>query len=140
MITPQKDKEAIRAILIADDLIARLGFKPDNINTSRIDNSVVTPGRIPSSINISNGRPERSSNYNVKNLVYTITISGNRNFQNKIDDAATQVIGLLNDKDIGNCHILYLIDGVMERETDPAVYSVEMNFVCQSTNFNVVRK
>ncbi len=140
MITIQEDKEVMRALLVADKFIARYGFKPENIKTSRVDTGVVSPNRITSSINISLGNPERSSSNIAKNIVYKVTVSGNRNIQPKIDEVVEQIEAIFDRTNLGRSHILYLLDPPMELVTDPAVYSVETTFLCQCTNFNRVRK
>ncbi len=140
MITIQEDKEVMRALLVADKFIARYGFKPENIKTSRVDTGVVSPNRITSSINISLGNPERSSSNIAKNIVYKVTVSGNRNIQPKIDEVVEQIGAIFDRTNLGRSHILYLLDPPMELVTDPAVYSVETTFLCQCTNFNRVRK
>ena len=141
MITPLKNKKAIKKVIADDPHMNKLGFNAKNVKTTKASNDIFTANKADLQINISMGQPEKSYSDIVKNLVYVVTVSGNRNMHSdKVDDAVEQVIALLDRKDIGDSHILYLLDGPLELASDQLIYIVETTFLCQSTVFNVVRK
>ncbi len=140
MITVQKDKEVIRSLLVSDNFITRNGFSPENITTTRYGTDIVNAGNASNQIHISSGQPEKSNSDVVKNLVYVVTVSGERADSDQLDEVVEQVIAILDRRDIGRGHILYLLDPPMELASDPALYIQEVTFLCQSTNFNVIKK
>ena len=132
-ITVMKDKEVIRALLNTNKDIEIAGFKKENIRTTKASPDILNSANPELQIFISLGQPEYSNPFgNVKNLTYDISVSGKRNYSNRIDDTANKIIELLNERDIGNGHILYLLDVPLELASNPSVYIVEMSFLCQS--------
>ena len=138
-ITPRRDKDAIQSILDNDAFIERAGFKSENIRTTGASSDIINTKDPEFQIFIESGSPEGGSEI-TKNLVYVITVSGKRANSQRIDEVCEQIIALLDRKELGAGHYLYLLDAPMELASDPAVYLVETTFLCQCTNFNVVRK
>lgn len=140
MITPNEDKIAIKATLDTDPYINRVGFLPDNIKTTKYGTSTLNQVSDDFQIFISMGTPENPNNWLQKGMVYNISVVGKRARSTIVDSVASQIIALLSETDIGHSHILYLLDPPIELESDPAIYIVEISFVCYETIFNSLKK
>lgn len=140
MITPYEDKLAIKAILDTDDYIQGAGFKPTNIKTTKYSTDVLNTPSTDFRIFIYNGVPESTRSMNQRALVYNIAVVGKRDNASKVDNVSQQIIALLSETDIGRSHILYLLDPPIELDSDPALYIVEVAFVCYETIYNKIRK
>lgn len=140
MITPTEDKNAIKAILDTDPYIQRAGFTPENIKTTKYGTDTLNSNNQDFQIFISFGYPENPRNWLQRGVVFNIAVTGKRSRSVVIDNVASQVVALLSETDIGHSHILYLLDPPLELDSDPAIYIVEVAFICYETIFNVVRQ
>lgn len=140
MITPSEDKEAIKAILDTDPFIARAGFTAENIRTTKFGTDTLNSNTQDFQIFISMGYPENPNNWLQKGIVYNIAVTGKRSRAAVIDNVATQIIALLTEVELFHSHILYLLDPPLELDSDPAVYVVQVSFICYETIFNQVRE
>ena len=140
MITPNEDKQAIKAILDTDPYIQEAEFLPENIKTTRYGNDTLNNNSAPFQIFIYMGTPENPRNDIQKGSVYNITAVGQRPRCATIDSVVSQIIALLTEVDIGRGHILYLLDPPLELESDPGIYVVETTFICYPTIYNRVKQ
>lgn len=139
-IMPKKDKDLIQAVLINDAYLNRAGFNKSNIFTTNASSDLLTSGDKNLKMFISLGRPENSNSDLIKNIVYKITIVGDRDESTLIDSVGEQVIALLHDKLLGGGNNLRLLDSTLELESNPAIYVTETTFLCQCTNLNKVQR
>lgn len=139
MISPSQDKDAIRNIIKNDNYIKRAGFKAEDIKTTGASPDIISSTNPELQIFISTGEPEKSGESDlIKNLTYDISVSGKRNSSGKIDRVAEQIVALLSSKEIREGNILYLLDTPAEMHSNPAIYIVEMTFLCQCTIYNKI--
>lgn len=140
MIRPGDDKAAIKRILAEDPYIARAGFAEDNIKTTKYGTDTLNSSSPDFQIFIYLGSPENVSSAILKGVVFNVCVSGKRENSSRIDSVMGQVIGLLNETDVGHSNILYLLDPPIELESDPAIYMTECSFIAYETVFNKVQK
>lgn len=140
MIRPGDDKAAIKRILAEDPYIARAGFAEDNIKTTKYGTDTLNSSSLDFQIFIYLGSPEKVNSSIQKGVVFNVCVSGNRDNSSRIDSVMGQVIGLLNETDIGHSNILYLLDPPIELESDPAIYMTECSFIAYETIFNKIQK
>lgn len=140
MITPNEDKQAIKAILDTDSfIIVKAQFKPANIKTTKYGTDVLNNSSSDFQIFIYLGNPENPNVYNQKGIVFNIAIVGKRERSVVVDTVASQVIALLVEAEIGRGHILHLLDPPMELDSDPSIYIVETAFICYETIYNQIK-
>lgn len=140
MITPNEDKLEIKKILRKDSYIRRTKITEKDIKTTGASADVVNLSQITSQIFISMGKPEGGSSELVKNSTYDVMVTGSRDDSNKTDSIVSQIIALLEGRNIGNGHRLYLLNEPMELSSNPNIYIVEMTFLCQGTVFNRIKQ
>ena len=140
MIAPGKDKELIRAVLVNDAYISRAGFTEKYIVKTNANTEFLASGDANFRIFIALSTPDRSRSHLVKDMIYSVTVSGNREKSATVDNVVEQVIALLDSRALGGGNILYLDNPPMELSSHPAIYAVETTFLCQCTNLNVVKK
>ena len=139
MITPNEDKQAIKAILDTDAYIQRAGFLADKIKTTKYGTDVLNNSSSDFQIFIYLGNPENPNVYNQKGIVFNIAVAGKRSRSTVVDSVVSQVIALLVEAEIGRGHILHLLDPPIELESDPAIYLVETAFICYETIYNQIK-
>ena len=139
MITPNEDKQAIKAILDTDAYIQRAGFLADKIKTTKYGTDVLNDSSSDFQIFIYLGNPENPNVYNQKGIVFNIAVAGKRSRSTVVDSVVSQVIALLVEAEIGRGHILHLLDPPIELESDPAIYLVETAFICYETIYNQIK-
>ena len=142
-ITPLEDKMSIKAIIDTDTYLTETQkIKPENVKTTGATSDVLngTTTDNETKVYISNGTPENLGSDIAKGLVYNIKVVSKRTRAIAVTNTMRQIIALLNFKDIGRGHILYLLDPQIELVTDPAIYAEEVTFLCQSTVFDTVKK
>ena len=139
MITPNEDKQAIKAILDTDAYIQRAGFLADKIKTTKYGTDVLNNSSSDFQIFIYLGTPENPNVYNQKGIVFNIAVAGKRSRSTVVDSVVSQVIALLVEAEIGRGHILHLLDPPIELESDPAIYLVETAFICYETIYNQIK-
>lgn len=140
MIRPGDDKAAIKRILASDPYISRAGFTEENIKTTKYGTDTLNSSSLDFQIFIYLGSPEKVNSSIQKGVVFNVCVSGNRDNSSRIDSVMGQVIGLLNETDIGHSNILYLLDPPIELESDPAIYMTECSFIAYETIFNKIQK
>ena len=139
MITPNEDKQAIKAILDTDAYIQRAGFLADKIKTTKYGTDILNNASSDFQIFIYLGTPENPNVYNQKGIVFNIAVAGKRSRATVVDSVVSQVIALLVEAEIGRGHILHLLDPPIELESDPAIYLVETAFICYETIYNQIK-
>lgn len=139
MITPNEDKQAIKAILDTDGYIQRAGFLADKIKTTKYGTDTLNNASYDFQIFIYLGNPENPNVYNQKGIVFNIAVAGKRSRSTVVDSVVSQVIALLVEAEIGRGHILHLLDPPIELESDPAIYLVETAFICYETIYNQIK-
>lgn len=139
MITPNEDKQAIKAILDTDAYIQRAGFLADKIKTTKYGTDTLNNASSDFQIFIYLGNPENPNVYNQKGIVFNIAVAGKRSRSTVVDSVVSQVIALLVEAEIGRGHILHLLDPPIELESDPAIYLVETAFICYETIYNQIK-
>ena len=140
MITPNEDKQAIKAILDTDPyIINKAQFNPVNIKTTKYGTDVLNNSSSDFQIFIYLGNPENPNVYNQKGIVFNIAVVGRRERSVVVDSVSSQVIALLVEAEIGHGHILHLLDPPMELESDPSIYIVETAFICYETIYNQIK-
>lgn len=139
MITPNEDKQAIKAILDTDAYIQRAGFLADKIKTTKYGTDTLNNASSDFQIFIYLGTPENPNVYNQKGIVFNIAVAGKRSRSTVVDSVVSQVIALLVEAEIGRGHILHLLDPPIELESDPAIYLVETAFICYETIYNQIK-
>ena len=139
MITPNEDKQAIKAILDTDAYIQRAGCLADKIKTTKYGTDTLNNASSDFQIFIYLGTPENPNVYNQKGIVFNIAVAGKRSRSTVVDSVVSQVIALLVEAEIGRGHILHLLDPPMELESDPAIYLVETAFICYETIYNQIK-
>ena len=139
MITPNEDKQAIKAILDTDAYIQRAGFLADKIKTTKYGTDTLNNAGSDFQIFIYLGTPENPNVYNQKGIVFNIAVAGKRSRSTVVDSVVSQVIALLVEAEIGRGHILHLLDPPIELESDPAIYLVETAFICYETIYNQIK-
>lgn len=139
MITPNEDKQAIKAILDTDAYIQRAGFLADKIKTTKYGTDTLNNASSDFQIFIYLGTPENPNVYNQKGIVFNIAVAGKRGRSTVVDSVVSQVIALLVEAEIGRGHILHLLDPPIELESDPAIYLVETAFICYETIYNQIK-
>lgn len=140
MITPNEDKQAIKAILDTDSyIINKAQFNPVNIKTTKYGTDVLNNSSSDFQIFIYLGNPENPNVYNQKGIVFNIAVVGRRERSVVVDSVSSQVIALLVEAEIGHGHILHLLDPPMELESDPSIYMVETAFICYETIYNQIK-
>lgn len=139
MITPNEDKQAIKAILDTDAYIQRAGFLADKIKTTKYGTDILNNASSDFQIFIYLGTPENPNVYNQKGIVFNIAVAGKRSRSTVVDSVVSQVIALLVEAEIGRGHILHLLDPPIELESDPAIYLVETAFICYETIYNQIK-
>lgn len=139
MITPNEDKQAIKAILDTDAYIQRAGFLAEKIKTTKYGTDILNNASSDFQIFIYLGTPENPNVYNQKGIVFNIAVAGKRSRSTVVDSVVSQVIALLVEAEIGRGHILHLLDPPIELESDPAIYLVETAFICYETIYNQIK-
>lgn len=140
MIRPSDDKNAIKRILASDPYISRAGFSEDNIKTTRYGTDTLNSSNPEFQIFIYLGSPEKLNNTIQRGVVFNVSVTGKRDSATRIDSVMAQVIGLLNEANLGNSNIIYLLDPPMELESDPAIYMTECSFIAYETVFTKIQK
>lgn len=139
MIRPSDDKNAIKRILASDPYISRAGFTEENIKTTKYGTDTLNSSSLDFQIFIYLGSPEKVNSSIQRGVVFNVCVSGNRDNSSRIDSVMGQVIGLLNETDVGHSNILYLLDPPIELESDPAIYMTECSFIAYETIFNKIQ-
>lgn len=140
MIRPDKDKATIKRIVAEDPYIARAGFSEDNIKTTKYGTDTLNSSSPDFQIFIYLGQPENPNNTIQRGVVFNVCVCGKRDNSSRIDSVMGQVIGLLNEADLGYSNIIYLLDPPIELESDPAIYMTECSFIAYETIFNKIQK
>lgn len=142
-ITTIEDKMAIKAIIDTDNYLAETQkIKPENVKTTGATSDILngTTNDSETKVYISSGTPENLNSEIAMGLVYDIKVVSKRTRAVAVSNTMRQIIALLNRRDIGRGHILYLLDPQIELVTDTAIYAEEVTFLCQSTVFDTVKK
>lgn len=139
MITPNEDKQAIKAILDTDAYIQRAGFVAEKIKTTKYGTDTLNNSGSDFQIFIYLGTPENPNIYNQKGIVFNIAVTGKRSRSTVVDSVVSQVIALLVEAEIGRGHILHLLDPPLELDSDPSIYIVETAFICYETIYNKIK-
>lgn len=124
------DKIVIQSVLSTDPYMKDyLLFSPGEYYRVKATDEIIGDGK-KQQIFIYNTSPELTVNPLIVGLVYEIDISAPYAKNGTVDNAADQIVALLDGLEIATNRQLELLDPPMVLQSDTALYQVGIRFIC----------
>lgn len=138
-----EDKQAIRAILAADNYIKKCGFVIDEMYCVRATDDLLgvydKKNKLKSQIFVYNADPFSTINPVIKGIVYEIAVSVPYRKNGTADLVMEQIIALLDGKEILPAHDLEMQDAPVVLASETSLYQIGCRFVCYASRFTKKR-
>ncbi len=136
-LTTFEDMREIKTILETDEYLLAVGFIPEEIYLyDMIDEEITLTTQ---AIFIKADTDFDASEISTR-VVYEILVAANTKKIGTVSNACDQILALLQNRDIGNLHVLNLKRAPKKLTSPAGTLLYSMQFYCEATLFNPIRK